>query len=329
MASELELDALLSQEPRNIEALVAKGDHRSAAGDERAATAFYKAALRAASQAGGALPMSLKPAIERAQQGIARAEQSFREHLEQALAAAGLPQGPPPPRFQQALDILNGRAEVSLELQRPTSFYYPGLPQRRYFDASEFPWAAAIEAAAHDIRNELLAEESAGSEGFSPYLVSDPNRPRYEFHGLRDNPEWSTLQLWEKGQPSALAARFPLTMAAIEAVDLPRITVRAPNILFSKLTAGARIPPHHGMLNTRLVCHLPLIVPPGCGFRVGGETRAWEEGKLLIFDDTIEHEAWNAGNGDRTILIFDAWRPELDAIERQAVAALFEAVDGY
>ena len=135
--------------------------------------------------------------------------------------------------------------------------------------------------------------------------------------------------MWEKGRPSALASRFPLTMAAIEAVDLPHISVRAPNILFSKLSAGARIPPHHGMINTRLVCHLPLIVPPGCGFRVGGEMRQWEVGQLLIFDDTIEHEAWNDGDSDRVILIFDAWRPELDAEERRAITALFEAVDSY
>ena len=65
------------------------------------------------------------------------------------------------------------------------------------------------------------------------------------------------------------------------------------------------------MLNTRLICHLPLIVPPGCGFRVGNETREWEEGKLLIFDDTIEHEAWNESDQDRVVLIFDIWRPEL------------------
>jgi aspartyl/asparaginyl beta-hydroxylase (cupin superfamily) len=68
-------------------------------------------------------------------------------------------------------------------------------------------------------------------------------------------------------------------MEALERLDLPRITKRAPSILFSRLAGGARIPPHHGVMNARLICHLPLIVPPGCGFRVGGETRQWHEGK--------------------------------------------------
>ena len=81
------------------------------------------------------------------------------------------------------------------------------------------------------------------------------------------------------------------------------------------------------MINTRLICHLPLVVPPGCGFRVGNETREWEPGKLLIFDDTIEHEAWNDSSEDRIILIFDVWRPELRDDERRAVTMMFEAID--
>jgi aspartyl/asparaginyl beta-hydroxylase (cupin superfamily) len=77
------------------------------------------------------------------------------------------------------------------------------------------------------------------------------------------------------------------------------------------------------MYDSRLICHLPLIVPPGCRFRVGGEVREWEEGKLLIFDDTIEHEAWNDGPEDRVVLIFDIWRPELTEQEKFELTLLF------
>ena len=330
MADEAELDALLGREPGNIDALVGKGECRRLDGDERAAVAFYKAALRAAQAVGGPLPLALKPAIERAQRGIAEAEHKFHEHQERFLADAGFGPGSRPPRFQHALDILNGRVQARMNLQRPSSFYYPGLPQRRYFEAAEFGWASALEASMPAIRDEILAEIGHGKGSFSPYMVHNPDRPRADFHGLVDNPQWSTLDLWEKAAPvPGVTECFPQTMAAVEASDLPRISVRAPNILFSKLAPGARIPPHHGMLNTRLVCHLPLIVPSGCGFRVGGEVRQWREGELLIFDDTIEHEAWNDGSSDRIILIFDAWRPELDDRERGAITALFEAVDGY
>jgi aspartyl/asparaginyl beta-hydroxylase (cupin superfamily) len=95
--------------------------------------------------------------------------------------------------------------------------------------------------------------------------------------------------------------------------------------MFSLLKAGARIEPHTGMFNTRLVCHLPLIVPPKCSFRVGNEVREWREGKLFIFDDTIEHEAWNDSDELRVVLILDLWPPSLGAGDRRAVAAVIGA----
>ena len=99
--------------------------------------------------------------------------------------------------------------------------------------------------------------------------------------------------------------------------------------LFSVLRPGTRIPPHHGMINTRLICHLPLVVPPGCGLRVGNETRMVEAGRMMIFDDSIEHEAWNESDSTRAILLFEIWRPELDEAERRALTALYEAIGLY
>ena len=87
---------------------------------------------------------------------------------------------------------------------------------------------------------------------------------------------------------------------------------------------GAHITPHTGILNTRLLCHLPLVVPEGCWFRVGNEVREWETGKLTIFDDSIEHEARNTSAFTRTILIFDIWRPELHPEERALVEAIYD-----
>jgi aspartyl/asparaginyl beta-hydroxylase (cupin superfamily) len=329
MSDEASIDSLLEREPRNIEALVRKGELREQVGDDRAAHAFYQTALRAA-VATQPLPQSLHSAVQRAQQGVARGQVRFQEQLERSLAEAGFPAGDRPPRFQQSLDIMMGRAQAELQLQRPTAYYYPGLPQRGYYERSELPWSAAIEAAAPAIRQELLDYLASGEEGFSPYLVNDPSRPRRDFHGLLDNPAWSTLALWEKGAPVPdLADRFPITLQAVQSLELPHIGCRAPMIQFSRLSAGARIPPHHGSMNARLICHLPLIVPPGCAFHVGGERREWREGELLTFDDTVEHEAANDGADDRIILMFDVWKPELSDEERRAVTALFNAVDSY
>jgi aspartyl/asparaginyl beta-hydroxylase (cupin superfamily) len=89
--------------------------------------------------------------------------------------------------------------------------------------------------------------------------------------------------------------------------------------MFSILEPRTRIPPHTGTSNVRLTVHLPLVVPPGCGFRVGAETREWREGEAWAFDDTIEHEAWNDSDQPRAILIIDAWNPLLTEAEREFV----------
>ncbi|WP_223276590.1 aspartyl/asparaginyl beta-hydroxylase domain-containing protein [Sphingomonas daechungensis] len=89
-----------------------------------------------------------------------------------------------------------------------------------------------------------------------------------------------------------------------------------------------RDPPHVGVNNARLVCHLPLIVPEGCWFRVGAETRYWKRGEAFVFDDTIEHEAMNPSDELRVVFIFDVWHPDLTDTERAAVAALIGSEGG-
>ena len=99
----------------------------------------------------------------------------------------------------------------------------------------------------------------------------------------------------------------------------------APPDFVSLLAPHTHIPPHVGVSNARLVCHLPLIVPEGCWFRVGGERRDWRRGEAFVFDDTIEHEAMNPSDRLRVVFIFDVWHPDLSPTERAAVTALIEA----
>jgi aspartyl/asparaginyl beta-hydroxylase (cupin superfamily) len=225
------------------------------------------------------------------------------------------------PRFQRSLDILSGHKQIYV--QEPTGYYFPELPQIQFYDTAAFDWVPAVEAATRAIRDELKSLLAEGMEGFRPYIQSDPNRPRLDDNHLLDSSDWSARFLCENGSVSEEAvARCPATWEAVQMAPQPRIA-NSPTAMFSLLRPGARIAPHTGTHNTRLVCHLPLVVPPGCGFRVGNEVREWEEGKLLIFDDTIEHEAWNYSDQNRVVLIFDIWRPELSEQERREIAAFF------
>jgi hypothetical protein len=312
--------------PAAIELLLRRGDELAEAGDPRAAMSFYQEALGAA-RAGGRVDPACVPALQRAQQFIQSRASEFTRSLEQVVGGAQPETQAEKTRLTHALEMLTGKREIFP--QRPSVFYYPYLAQRQFFEREEFEWIPELEARADVIRDELVALIDDDAE-FRPYVEDEPNRPKRDFHGLNNDPSWSALYLWKDGKPvDENARRCPKTVAALEKVPLSRIGSRTPAVLFSRLEAGAHIPPHTGMLNSRLICHLPLIAPEGCWLRVGNETRGVEQGRMLIFDDSIEHEAKNPSAETRIILLFDIWRPELSEAERQAISAIFDAIDAF
>jgi aspartate beta-hydroxylase len=313
----------LALEPRNLRALVLKADHLAAIGDARAASSFYMAAVRGAPPL-EQLPADLRAELERASAACEHYASRFESQLREEIARRGI-RGASEGRFAESLDILVGRKRPAL--QQPRYYYFPGLAAIAFHEREQFAFLDALEAATPQILEELRAVMAEG-ESFRPYVESDPGRPRREQAGLVDNPDWSAFYLWKDGAVIAEnAARCPRTMKALESVPLCRAPNRSPSVLFSQLRPGAHIPAHTGMVNTRLICHLPLIVPDGCTFRVGNETRDWVEGKAWVFDDTLEHEAWNRSRETRVILLFEIWRPELTQDERDLVSAMFEAID--
>jgi aspartyl/asparaginyl beta-hydroxylase (cupin superfamily) len=319
------LDAALRLDARNLRALIMKGDHFAALGDGRAAVSFYGAAI--ALSAGQPLAPDLRAEIERAGRERARFAALFAEHLKAEMTARGAT-APEARRVAQSLDLALGRKQVYL--QQPSLYYFPELPQIQWFDRDAFPWLDRLEAATADIKAELMAILEGGDAAFSPYIEPDRNRPVVDDAGWTTAREWTACFLWKNGEPVAeTLARCPKTAEALADAPLCAIPGRTPSVMFSALKAGARIPPHTGFLNTRLIGHLGLITPEGCGLRVGNETRYWREGQAWLFDDTIEHEAWNDSDQLRVILLFDVWRPELTALERELVSGVLEAIDNF
>jgi hypothetical protein len=183
------------------------------------------------------------------------------------------------------------------------------LPLIQFFDRELFPWMDAVEKAAPAIRAEAEAVMRDGA-AFTPYVESEPNRPHNDQKGMLGNPDWSAFYLWKRGELVAQnAARCPETMRAMEHVPLVKVQNRSPSVLFSLLRPGAHIPPHNGMVNTRLICHLPLILPGQCALARGQRDARVGRGPRLAFDDTIEHEAWNRSQEPRVVLIFESMAP--------------------
>lgn len=204
--------------------------------------------------------------------------------------------------------------------------HYPFLPADEYFDRAHFPWLTELEGSTATIAREMRDLLAAPGEELRPYVRMEPGTPDNKWSGLDGSLDWSVCFLWEFGRPNEpVLARCPETAALLERLPLMRVPGRAPNVFFSMLAANSHIPPHTGVTNTRAIIHLALEVPGNCGFRVGNETREWEEGKAFAFDDTIEHEAWNRSNRRRAVLILDVWNPHLSEREREAVACYLAA----
>lgn len=225
-------------------------------------------------------------------------------------------------RTAAAVDIMLGQRTVFAN--QCHGFFYPFLPADEFFDRTHFPWLADLEAATAEIREELQAILASPDPGLAPYIDMPPGTPENLWSELDKSPNWSALHLWRDGERiNEICARAPRAAALVETLPLARIPGRAPAVFFSILKAGKRIPPHTGVTNIRSIVHLPLIVPPGCGFRVGGETREWREGQAFVFDDTIEHEAWNDSDLDRAVLILDCWNPHLSETEQAMILKIF------
>lgn len=311
------LRRMLDADMRSLPALLAMGQNALRRGDERGSTSWFQTALAQAAATGA--PPQLQPLLQQAQASIAQSGQRFENHLTAAIRDL-----PPLPRIAHATDLLLGKR--TLYLQQPSMFYFPDLPQRAFYERAEFDWVAPMEAMTDAIIAELAAVRAQQAD-FAPYVQTPTDRPAPN-NPLRDDTSWGALYFWQNGAPvEENALRCPSVMAALALAPMPVIAGRSPSALWSLLKPGTHIQPHHGLLNTRLICHLPLLVPDDCALRVGADTRAWRKGEMLLFDDSIEHEAWNRSTDTRVVLLFEVWRPEIDAEEREALTRLFQAID--
>lgn len=235
---------------------------------------------------------------------------------------------PPTPDERRRLDRFASNALRRTPVYRsdPTHYFYPGLTEREFHDRADFPWLADLEARTEAIRAEFEALFEDRLAQAEPYVQYPADVPVRQWAALNNSMDWTAFHLLNSGiRVAANADRCPRTLEALALIPQPRIARRSPNAMFSLLKPHTRIPPHHGIANTRLVCHLPLVVPDGCLYRVGAEERAWVVGEAFVFDDTIEHEAVNDSDQPRAVLIFDVWHPGLSGAERAAVTRMMEA----
>ena len=270
----------------------------------------------------GQLPPQLEAAIAQGEQQYAdwtaRREARLKAGMAQAEARADEAERRRIERFRS--NVLKRTRPYH---SQPTHYHFPELAEREFHPRRLFPWLEEVEAATDRLAEELQAVMAAERAELVPYVQYEDHLPLDQWRTLNRNPDWSAIHLWNKGERvDANARHCPQAMRLLERLPQPGIRGASPNAMFSLLAPKTAIPPHVGVSNARLVCHLPLVIPKGCWFRVGAETRYWKRGEALVFDDTIEHEALNPSEELRVVFIFDVWHPDLTPVERDAVAAL-------
>lgn len=215
--------------------------------------------------------------------------------------------------------------------QRPTFLYFPGLPETPFLPRHLFDWYASLEEAAPSIAAEALDLLQRNAR-FEPFLGERSGATGTSYLAGRGTqvPRWDAHFFWRHGvRYERNCAAAPLTARQLDRLPLGRVPDHGPECLFSVLGPGSEIQPHTGVTNTRIVTHLPLIVPEHCALRVAGTVHTWQPGRCVSFDDTFEHEAWNRSAETRVVLLFDTWNPHLDEAERDAVARIVVAISGF
>jgi len=322
------LTRCLTIDPYFFPALLARGRLQERMGDLRRAAKTYKDLLTIAppdDQLIGEMLQAMRHARDIVDRNAASLDAFLRARLDGIKARhAGEDLG----RFAECEGIATGRRQIYTH--KASLLHYPALPAIGFYKNSEFPWLKDLEAATGVIRQELLGALQSGGDGFNPYINHPDGAPLNQWAELNRSMNWNAFFLWKDGERVEKHCELcPRTAALVDTIPMIDIPTLGPTVLFSALEPHAHIPAHTGSTNVRLIVHLPLIVPSGCRFRVGNEVREWREGEAWVFDDTIDHEAWNDSDQKRVIAMIDIWNPYLAPAERELASGLLNSVQEY
>ena len=324
-AAQRAVEKALALDPYNFMARLSRAWLVDRQGRTREAAGLYESALAIAPPP-EQVPADLAAPVARARAVVAEKNAALKAHLlERVAEVRARHQNESLERFDESIDILAGLTKAYV--QQPLMLHYPRLPAVPFFPRELFPWLPELEAATPVIKEELerLLQQS-GTEPFAPYIEYPAGSPLNQWEELNHSRRWSTFFFWRDGKrQDGACERCPRTAEVLDGLPMARQSGYAPTAMFSVLDANTRIPPHTGSVNTRAIVHLPLVLPGSCTFRVGNVTREWRMHEAWVFDDTIEHEAWNDNDELRVILIFDVWNPYLSEAERELVTALMRA----
>jgi hypothetical protein len=209
-------------------------------------------------------------------------------------------------------------------LQRPEEVFFPGLAVSPWHSAQGHASLEHVVKTLEDafpvMREEYLQSQANGA-GLDAYGAAGNQK----FHTVKNNEDWSGLFLMRRGEWSEKGMKScPRTAEVIRSLE-PYIMADG-EAFFSVLKPGVVLPPHHDATNLKFTIQMGVVIPSDSAIKVGDETKVWEPGKCILFDDSFLHEAWNHSDTTRVVFIMDVWRPELTPIEVEVIGALIRAM---
>ena len=330
------LRSLLASQPHSAFGWMVLGDTLERAGLRRDAIRARAHGLRHGRRAGFFLNMDTTPELWRPviQGLIADVNRQRHDTVSQGLQqVVGTYGASAMRRVTHAMNVYLGQVQDRPHSahQAPKFLFFPGLAEGPFHDPALHPWSARLVDAWDSIRAEALAVLH-GDGALESFLQFQPGQSTKGYlDGAGPKPAWDAFFFYRHGKRyDANHARCPVTSGLLESIERCEIEGQAPEICFSVLQPGTHILPHYGVTNTRLVYHLPLVVPEDCALHVfGGGEHAWREREPVLFDDTFQHEAWNRSALPRIVLLMDCWNPHLRPEERRAMRVLVELISAY
>lgn len=231
----------------------------------------------------------------------------FYFHLGDALQRLG--------RQEEALNVYREGAEkkLFLSMYQRSLYNVDSLKSRPFWTVEQTTFSSQLEL----IRSQWTAIRDEGLK-----LLNSAGNFKDEAENLRDTGDWKQFELFFRGQRiERNCAKASLTCRLVEQFTAARLCKRG-QVKFSVMHPGTHVWPHCGPTNCRIRAHLGLKVPSGTSIRVADETRSWENGKWLIFDDSFEHEVWHNGTSTRLVLIVDFWHPDLTESQRKSLSPI-------
>ena len=201
----------------------------------------------------------------------------------------------------------------SYDRPNPTLFYFPGLTSKPVWNKDKFKCVKVLEENFNLIKQEYIDAEKSNIL-YNDYKLVDNEKSLHKG-------DWSWYSFISKGKVNNDFHKiFPQTYKILSSLDEIMYNIPFAYSFFSNLENGSEILPHYGPCNIRLRIHLGIEIPDNeCFIEIAGNSKKWNEGKCIVFDDTFIHSVQNKSGKRRIILLIDTWHPELHYSEKEAI----------